>query len=59
MMNEYEELNKELYEHSARTLRDWARMPARSGQLMAALVPLKGLGCLEVVEGDFLRPVHN
>jgi hypothetical protein len=36
-----------------------ARMPARSGQHMAALVPLKGLGCLEAVEGDCLRPVHN
>jgi hypothetical protein len=29
-----------------------ARMPAHSGRHMAALVPLKGLGCLETVEGD-------
>jgi hypothetical protein len=36
-----------------------ARMPARSGRHMAALVPLKGLGCLEAVEGDCLRPVHK
>jgi hypothetical protein len=36
-----------------------ARMPVRSGRHMAALVPLKGLGCLEAVEGDCLCPVHR
>jgi hypothetical protein len=36
-----------------------ARMPACSGRHMAALVPLKGLGCLEAVERDCLHPVHN
>jgi hypothetical protein len=36
-----------------------ARMPACSGWHMAALVPLKGLGCLEAVEGDCLHPVHK
>jgi hypothetical protein len=36
-----------------------ARMPVRSGWYMAALVPLKGLVCLKVVEGDCLCPVHN
>jgi hypothetical protein len=36
-----------------------ARMPAHSGRHIAALVPLNGPGCLEAVEGDCLRPVHN
>jgi hypothetical protein len=36
-----------------------ARMPACGGQHMAALVPLKGLGCLEAVEGDCLHLVHD
>jgi hypothetical protein len=36
-----------------------ARMLACSGWHMAALVLLKGLVCLEAVEGDCLCPVHK